>query len=146
MDQGKIVKSTITCGLLKKAMDESEGGQVFKKNNQKNIFIIDGYPRNIENIDAWNEVFKSKCFLLCVLFLDCPLDVCLERLVKRSETSNRSDDQVEIIKKRFVNFQSEIKPILENLEFVTKIVRIDSSGKLEDVFMKICEELKDLIK
>ena len=31
MNQGKIVPSTITCGLLKKNMDISEGGTVKKK-------------------------------------------------------------------------------------------------------------------
>ena len=70
----------------------------------------------------------------------------MDRLVKRGETSNRTDDQVEVIKKRFITFQEENKVILENLEKVTKIVKIDSSVKEEDVKNKICEELDALLK
>ena len=98
------------------------------------------------NIQAWNEVFGDRQRILCVLYLDCPLDVCMERLVKRGETSNRSDDQVDVIKKRFVTFQEENKPILENLEKVTRIVKIDSSSSSEDVFKTICQEIGDLVK
>ena len=39
---GKIVPSTITCGLLKKAMQDA--GWDSKK------FLIDGYPRNDDNV------------------------------------------------------------------------------------------------
>ena len=48
ISHGKIVPVKITCGLIKKAMDSS---------GKDKIFLIDGYPRNQENIDGWNEVF-----------------------------------------------------------------------------------------
>ena len=138
MNSGKIVPSTITCGLLKREMDNSPGGK-------DNIFLIDGYPRNLGNIEAWNEVFGSQSKILCVLFLDCALDVCMERLIKRSETSGRSDDDVNIIKKRFVTFQNENKPILETMEKMTKIVNVDSTGKEDEVFGRICEQIDVII-
>ena len=45
---GKIVPSTITCGLLKKAMEEAGWEQ--KK------FLIDGYPRNEDNVQGWKSI------------------------------------------------------------------------------------------
>ena len=98
------------------------------------------------NIKAWDEVFGDKQRILCLLYLDCSLDVCMERLIKRSETSNRSDDEVEIIKKRFLTVQEENKPILDHMEKVTKIIRIDSTGLPEHVFKVICTEIKKIIK
>ena len=98
------------------------------------------------NINAWEEVFADNHKILCVLYLDCSLDICMKRLIKRSETSNRSDDEVEIIKKRFVTFQEENKPILDHMEKVSKVIKVDSSGSHEEIFNVICTEIKDLLK
>ena len=48
--EGKIVPSHITVGLLKKTME--------KMGWNKN-FLIDGFPRNKENNDVWNELMNS---------------------------------------------------------------------------------------
>ncbi len=113
--------------------------------NQNNIFIIDGYPRNIGNIDAWNEVFGDSQKILCVLYLDCPIDRCYERLLKRSESSNRTDDQNDVIKKRFLTFHQENDPVLNALEKVTKIVKIDSSIDETEVLSNICSQIEEFI-
>ena len=62
ISQGKIVPVKITCSLLKKAMDES---------GKNNIFLIDGYPRNQDNIDGWNEVFGTNYTLISSIILGC---------------------------------------------------------------------------
>jgi UMP-CMP kinase len=53
--EGKIVPSEITVKLLQEAMIKSE--------NDK--FLIDGFPRNEENRDAFENVVSSLCF--CIL-------------------------------------------------------------------------------
>ena len=40
-----------------------------------------------------------------LLFLDCPQEVMLERLLERGKTSGRSDDNIESIKKRFITYE-----------------------------------------
>ena len=60
---GKIVPVKITVGLIKKAIEKNGGAQ--KK------FLIDGYPRNQDNVDGWNEVMSSTADVKFVLFLDC---------------------------------------------------------------------------
>lgn len=44
--EGKIVPSFITVALLKAAME--------KNGKQYGKFLIDGFPRNKENLDKWN--------------------------------------------------------------------------------------------
>ena len=46
--EGKIVPVAITCGLIKKAM-QAQGWAERK-------FLVDGFPRNEDNFDGWNEV------------------------------------------------------------------------------------------
>lgn len=47
-----------------------------------------------------------------VIFLECPQDVMEKRLLKRGETSGRSDDNLETIMKRFETFQKESLPVI----------------------------------
>lgn len=44
--EGKIVPAEVTIGLLRAAMERSG----------KNKFLIDGFPRNPENLSVWLEV------------------------------------------------------------------------------------------
>lgn len=64
--EGKIVPVDITCSLLEKAMLKSEC----------NKFLIDGFPRNKDNVDGWNRRVAEKIKLLFVLFFDCSDEVC----------------------------------------------------------------------
>ncbi len=109
------------------------------------IFIIDGYPRNLENIKAWEEKFANESRILCVLYLSCDLNICKKRLIIRSETSNRTDDQEEIIEKRFKGFLEENEQILNQMGKITEVIRIDSSKEKEKVFEEVCEIIDKII-
>ncbi|WAR23031.1 KCY-like protein, partial [Mya arenaria] len=58
---GTIVPVQITCSLLRRAMEES--GE--KK------FLIDGFPRNKDNLDGWNNAMKGVADVRMVLFFNC---------------------------------------------------------------------------
>lgn len=45
---GTIVPVEITCSLLVRAMDHSDN--IYKR------FLIDGFPRNQDNVEGWNKV------------------------------------------------------------------------------------------
>ena len=40
-------------------------------NPEKNNFLIDGFPRNKDNLDGWNKAMGDKSNLKFVLFFDC---------------------------------------------------------------------------
>ena len=50
----------------------------------KNKFLIDGFPRNKNNLDGWNSMMTGKVNVMGVLFFDCPEDVSLSDLKKKS--------------------------------------------------------------
>jgi UMP-CMP kinase len=50
---GQIVPSTVTCGLLQQAMKDA-----YMRTGITH-FLIDGYPRNQENVDVWNDTIRS---------------------------------------------------------------------------------------
>jgi UMP-CMP kinase len=41
-----------------------------KKSGKQN-FLIDGFPRNQDNIDGWKKEIGGKVNVQCVLFFDC---------------------------------------------------------------------------
>jgi UMP-CMP kinase len=41
-----------------------------KKSGEKN-FLMDGFPRNKENIDGWEKLIGDRVNIQCVLVFDC---------------------------------------------------------------------------
>jgi UMP-CMP kinase len=65
LKKGKILPVEITCTLLENAMNQST----------KDTFLIDGFPRNKDNLDGWNKQMGSKANVKGVLFFECPNEV-----------------------------------------------------------------------
>lgn len=103
--------------------------------------MIDGFPRNKENLDGWLEVFGNECQILAVLFLECPEEVCTSRIKNRSSNSNRVDDNDESIKKRFRIFQEETLLNIEFLKEITSIIRVNANRTKENIAEDIATEL-----
>ena len=130
--QGKIVPAEVTVGLLKAA--------IFRNFNEskKTRFLVDGFPRNYDNNRCWKaEMPADLVNTRFVLFMDCPEDVMLQRLMKRSETSGRVDDNIESIRKRFVTFEKESMPVVDEYEKEGKVFKIDATKDPETVFASI---------
>eukprot|EP01026_Neomeris_dumetosa_P054747 TRINITY_DN4936_c0_g1_i11.p3 TRINITY_DN4936_c0_g1~~TRINITY_DN4936_c0_g1_i11.p3 ORF type:complete len:211 (-),score=19.87 TRINITY_DN4936_c0_g1_i11:270-902(-) len=123
MQEGKIVPSEVTIGLLRKAMDESG----------KTRFLIDGFPRNMENRDSYERVIGCDCNL--VIFFDCPEEVMESRLSGRNE--GRADDNIETIRKRFKTYQESTMPVINFYEKLNKIKRIIADRSVEEVYEEV---------
>lgn len=55
-----------------------------------------------------------------VLVVDCPEDVMIDRLLRRGETSGRTDDNVETVKKRFTTHNEMVRrKVVHSAPFLT---------------------------
>ena len=136
MAEGKIVPLAITCKLLKVAMDEAGG--------KGNKFIIDGFPRNLENLEGFLTELGNESRIECVLNFECNDELCWKRVEKRSLTSNRIDDNEESVKKKIRTYNEETKKVLEAAEKFTKVFSFDTSRESEEVFKDISLILESL--
>lgn len=66
----------------------------------------------------------SKVDFKFVLFFDCPEEVMEQRLLKRGESSGRSDDNIESIRKRFKTYIDQTKPIINSYGQQQKLVSV----------------------
>ena len=137
ISQGKIVPVKITCSLLKKAMDES---------GKNNIFLIDGYPRNQDNIDGWNEVFGTNYTLISSIILGCSEEQLEKRLLGRAKSSGRSDDKIDVIKKRFKVYVEQSQPIEAKLKEMGPFIEVQATGTIDEVFQQIANQLDEKLK
>ena len=133
IQQGTIVPYQITIELLKAAMKEHEG--------QCDFFLIDGFPRNASQGIAFEDQVIP-CSAL--LFFDCPEDVLVSRLLKRSQTSGRDDDNDESIRKRLVTYNLETLPVFDYYHSQGKVYKIDCDDSIEAITKKVKEILNKI--
>lgn len=122
--EGKIVPVALSLGLLKKAMDASPAKR----------FVIDGFPRNEDNLVGWNELMSEVADVDCVLFYDVPHDELLRRMLSRGETSGRSDDNVAAAHKRIDTFEECTMPIIRHFEQTGALKRIPGDRDIDTVW------------
>lgn len=91
ISEGNIVPVEVTVGLLKAAMEKSGATR----------FLVDGFPRNEDNLMGWQKIMDPLADVEFVLFYDTDDETRLGRLLKRAETSGRTDDKKDVIMKRF---------------------------------------------
>lgn len=147
IQEGRIVPVQVTCSLLEKAMDEhcewlaSSTGAKQDGDGQSEVrgkFLVDGFPRNEDNLQGWTRQLADKVEVLFVLFLDCPHDICIQRCLDRGQRgSNRSDDNEESLRKRLVTFTQDTMPIVEYYKNLNLLKRIDATKSPSDVYAEV---------
>lgn len=152
---GKIVPVEISLALLQNAMRDAEG-------NDSLIFLIDGFPRNFDNLEGWTRCMtKNKdsvddntdaAAVWGVLSYDCPLSILEERVMKRSKDSGRSDDNLESLRRRFKTFQGETVPVVDTLRAIDeksssllKVVDIEGQRSLDEVWEETQKNMNSFV-
>jgi UMP-CMP kinase len=134
---GKLVPNEITVTLLKNAMER------VTRTTGKNNFLLDGFPRSLNNLEGWYEIFGREAELPKMLFFECPYDVLEKRILGRAKWSGRSDDNVESMKLRFDTFKEETLPTVELFRSQNKVVEIDTSGDRQAVYTLVANNLAE---
>ncbi len=134
---GDLVPNEITVTLLKNEME-----RITRTTGRVN-FLLDGFPRSLENLDGWFQVFGNESDLPKMLFLECPYPVLEQRILGRAKHSGRRDDNVESIKLRFDTFKEETLPTVELFKSRNKCVEIDTSKSRQEVFSLVARSLAE---
>ncbi len=134
---GKLVPNEIVVTLLKDAMEN-----VTRTTGRSN-FLLDGFPRSLNNLDAWYEIFGREAELPKMLYFECPYEVLEQRILGRAKFSGRSDDNVESMKLRFDTFKAETLPTVELFKTKDKCANIDTSQDRETVYSIVTSHLAE---
>ncbi|KAI6080525.1 P-loop containing nucleoside triphosphate hydrolase protein [Hypoxylon rubiginosum] len=96
------------------------------------VWVIDGFPRTEEHVTEWAARMPPAA---CTLYLSCPPEISVSRILGRAGTSGRLDDaDLEKVKSRVERAHADSKPMLSTLERSgMRIIRVDAARDVEIV-------------
>ncbi|GGR97741.1 adenylate kinase [Streptomyces humidus] len=162
MDAGNLVPDEVTIGMAKDRMEQpdAEGG-----------FLLDGFPRNVSQAEALDEVLRSESMKLdAVLDLEVPEEEVVKRIagrrICRKDSSHvfhatysppkedgvcdvcagqlyqRDDDSEETVRTRLEVYHTQTEPIIDYYKAQGLVVTISALGKVEEVTARAMEALQ----
>jgi len=145
LKEGTIVPMHVTIALLENAMraalnDKARTGKDGWQEG-RGRFLIDGFPRKMDQADAFDA---DICPAALVYFFTTTEEIMLTRLLRRGETSGRTDDNVESIKKRFHTYRETTMPVIRKYQEQGKVIEIDTSPSVDEVYVKAREAIINL--
>ena len=115
------------------------------KNEQKNGFILDGYPRTLTQSEFLNN-FLLETFSSIDYIFDIQLDfeTLKNRIIKRSSEESREDDNIDVIETRYKEYLNSTQKVSNFYrENKTSIFyEIDGSQQIQQITEKIKQILK----
>ncbi len=162
MNKGALVPDALVTQMLNQRINQPD--------TQKG-FILDGYPRNISQAEALDEMLKQKnTGIDLAIYLDTSEPIIIQRLSGRLVCSvcsenfhiknmppkvamtcdnckgklyQRSDDNPETIKKRLEVYLKESSPVVQYYNEKGSLYRLSADGDAEIVLNKIVELVKE---
>ncbi|KOG14478.1 adenylate kinase [Streptomyces wedmorensis] len=162
MKAGQLVPDSVTIGMAQDRMEQSDA---------VNGFLLDGFPRNLAQAEALDEILKEGGVQLdAVLDLEVPEDEVVKRIAGRricrndsshvfhaiynapaaegvcdvcgGELYQREDDSEETVRKRLEVYHTETEPIIDYYRAQGLVVTISALGKVDEVTAKAMDALK----
>ncbi|MDQ0476420.1 MULTISPECIES: adenylate kinase [Chryseobacterium] len=138
IDRGELVPDQVTIDML---TDE------LKKPCDAQGFIFDGFPRTATQTEALEKIVKE--------ILNSDINICLslivedkvlvERLLKRGETSGRTDDSnQEIISNRIKEYYAKTAEVAELYKQQGKYVEVNGVGAIDEISEKLFAEVEKI--
>jgi adenylate kinase len=107
-----------------------------------NGVILDGFPRTVAQAEALETLMSNNGTEITLLLdLNVEKDELISRLLKRGETSGRSDDNLETITKRLEVYETMTAPVSDFYKNLNKYAAINGMGGVDDIFGRIEEVL-----
>ncbi len=159
MDAGKLVPDEITIGIVRERL---------AKDDCKNGFILDGFPRTVEQADALNKILDELGKkITCVLNINVPSEYLIERAVGRrlcrkcgatyhvkfhppkgdtcdecgGELYQRADDNEATMKNRLSAYEASTRPLIDYYKNAGVYTEIDGRQPID----KVTEDLVSVL-
>ncbi|GAA0418735.1 MAG: adenylate kinase [Bacillota bacterium] len=161
MDQGELVPDEVTIGIVRERLG---------KDDCKNGFLLDGFPRTIAQAEALQDLLQDMDQSIdYVLHVDVPEEKLVERLTGRricptcgatyhvvynppkedgvcdkdgSQLIQRDDDKADTVKTRLSVNMEQTKPLLDFYEDRGYLVTVNGDKDIDEVFQDIQSKIE----
>ena len=131
IDNGKLVPLEIVISTIKNAIEKAD----------RDIILIDGFPRSVEQMKALDEMLKENknIDLVAVIEVVVSEDVARERVLGRARGA---DDNVEVFNNRMKVYLEPLADIESFYEKQGKLIKVNGERTIEE----IVDEMENIIK
>ena len=134
MDKGHLVPDEVVVGMISTALEE---------NPQAKGFLFDGFPRTAAQAESLDKLldFKKEPIKI-MLALDVSEEELIKRILKRGETSGRSDDMDhDIIAARVAEYKNKTEAVADYYRQTDKVIMVPGEGSVDDIFGRLSKEI-----
>jgi adenylate kinase len=155
MDLGQLVSDDIVLGLIRERLGRPDAARGF---------ILDGFPRNIDQANSLNALLKElRQPIDAVLLLDVRRETLIKRLAGRrtcptcgtvynihsmpagantcskdgTQLVQRDDDKEEVVVNRLEVYRKQTRPLIEYYSKLGQLRVVAGEGELEEVFERM---------
>ncbi len=134
INKGEFVPDSLAAKLIKKSIKNL----IYKKKYipEKQILILDGFPRNIKQIKFLKRVFN----IIKIVHIRSNNKLLIIRMKKRIIKEKREDDREDVINNRLDIYKKETLPVLNKFD-KKLIINIDGSENVKKVHKNIIKVL-----
>ena len=119
IDAGKLVPTDVTASMVEDRLNQDDAA---------NGFLLDGFPRTVEQADILAELLEKKGVKLDgVINFEVSEDVVVERMLARG----RADDNEETIRTRLGVYRDETFPLIQH--YGDEIINVKAEGTVEEI-------------
>lgn len=162
MDAGNLVPDEVTIAMAKDRMEQPDA---------VNGFLLDGFPRNVSQAEALDELLKTEGIKLdAVLDLEVSEEEVVKRIAGRricrkdsshvfhvtyspakqdgvcdvcgGELYQRDDDSEDTVRTRLEVYHTQTEPIIDYYKLQGLVVTISSLGPVEEITQRALDALK----
>lgn len=163
VDKGQLVPADVVASIIKAKLESPECAQGF---------ILDGYPRSIEQALTLDEILQEineEPVQAKAIYMDLDENILLDRIINRRSCPKcgkiynlkfapplnenvcdvdqealiqRKDDTEEVAKARFETYYSQTAPLIDFYEKRGILFKVDATGSMDDIYQRILQVVK----
>ena len=128
---GELVPDSLTNEIVRDRLHQDDASRGF---------LLDGYPRNVEQVHALDGMLEGDALDAVVLLL-ADTDEVVARLLKRAEIEGREDDTEEVIRHRQDIYAEQTAPLIALFTERGILGSVDGLGAIDEVAGRIASAL-----
>lgn len=136
---GDIVKKFMDRGLL--IPDSIVMRELYRyalENQNSPGIVFDGFPRTLEQAKTLDKLFNKKELRInLVISMVVPDNELINRILERGKDSGRTDDNIEVMKKRLEVYNEHTYPVINYYKKSHRLHEISGNNSIDDVFESI---------
>ena len=136
MNKGELVSDDIMIGIIHDVLS--------KKEMKNKGFILDGFPRTVNQAVALDKIFKEFGYNdVKVLNLTADNKSDEAEIIKRLMNRGRADDNIETVTQRLQVYKDQTAPVKEYYLKEYPVLNINGVGKINEINKLIIKALTD---